>query len=391
MNRYCLLMMLVCLCPGVAGQETRDPSTSSLFVKWQDPQSGVESYVLKAHVAPLQLSFYFTNISYTHDGRYYWFYCANPPSQGRTLGCIDFARDTIYTFPDTRFEDATPLIDLDSGEAYWFAGRSLYKKKPDPETLPVLINRLNYGKGTYSVRPSTHLTFNAAKTSVNIDSHDGNKWTIGELPLDGSPFIKWQEFDVCYNHGQFSPVDPELQLIAQDHWRDGNTGEQIWYQNRIWLIRKGQEAFPIYPDSEPQVKQHTHEWWAADGSRIYYVDYDNGTEYYDLNSNEKVNVWENGTCHSHCDKTGTYFAGDIGTYTWETGCKLAFFNTRTQKEINIVSDFPIGYAKRGAPYHADPHPQFCLDDKYICYTTTVLGIQTVAFVEVEQLIHLTKE
>ncbi len=387
--KYILVFIFGIKALGIYAQPYFDPSTSSLFKKWKDPQSGVESFVLEKHVAPLQLSFYFTNISYTDDGRYYWFYAAYPPSLGRVLGCIDFKTDEIYVFPETRFEDATPVVDLKSGEVYWFSGRTLYKKQPGDRGRITVVNKLNYGNGRYSVRPATHLTFNATKTAVNIDSHDGNQWTVGELPLDGSPFIKWQEFDVCYNHGQFSPVDTSLQLIAQDHWRDGNTGQRIWYKNRIWLIRKGKKAYSIYPDSYKQVTQHTHEWWSSDGSRIYYVDYDNGTEYFDLKTKKRVSVWKNGTCHSHCDKTGSYFVGDIGTYTWEKGCRLAFYNAHTGKEINIVSDFPIGYSKRGAPYHADPHPQFCLNDKYICYTTTVLGIQTVAFVPVQELIRLT--
>jgi hypothetical protein len=43
--------------------------------------------------------------------------------------------------------------------------------------------------------------------------------------VDGSPFELWQEFDRCYNHGRFSPPDPDLMLIAQDWWNDPVTGE----------------------------------------------------------------------------------------------------------------------------------------------------------------------
>lgn len=382
----------VCIPLTSHAENMTDPSTSSLFEKWKDPDSGVESYILKKHIAPLQLSFYFTNTSYTNDGRYYWFYCVFPPSLGRFLGCLDFQTNQLHYFPETEFNDASPMVDLSTGEAYWISNKGLYKKEPGENGVLTQVNTIDIVKGRYSVRTATHLTFNAAKTSVNIDAHCGSEWITGEFPLDGSPFIPWEKFGVCYNHAQFSPVDSDLQLIAQDHWRDPYTGFQIPYKNRIWLIRKGEKAYPVYDDSYKQVGRHCHEWWSADGKRIYYVDYDLGTEYYEIATGKRVNVWPNGTCHSHCDKTGAYFVGDIGTYTWDKGCKVAFYNSETGKEIDIVSNLPVGqFGKRADPYHADPHPQFCFHDKYICYTTTVAGLQTVAFVAVEQLIRKTSE
>jgi hypothetical protein len=385
-------------------QQVLNPTTSSLFVSWKDSISGVESFVLSKHTAPLQLSFYFTNTSYSNDGRYYWFYCAFPPSLSRILGCIDFLTDEITCFPETQFDDASPMVDLSSGEIYWIGGigttgsgrltapPALYKKAPGSKSPLIKVNSLNLGLKQF-VRTTTHLTFNATKTSVNIDTQYGNEWLVGELPLDGTPFQLWQKFDVIYDHGQFNPVDPDLQLITQEHYVDPLTGKITSYKNRMWLIRKGEEAKPIYEDTYRRVAQHAHEWWSANGKRVYYVDYGLGTEYYDLETKERVNVWPHGTCHSHCDASERYFVGDIGTYKWDTGgCKVVFYNKETGKEINIASNLPVGqYGKRAAPYHADPHPQFCFGDKYICYTTTVLGQQTVAFVPVEQLIRLTSK
>jgi len=66
----------------------------------------------------------------------------------------------------------------------------------------------------------------------------------------------------------------------------------------------------------------------------------------------------------------------------------AFFNIKTGREINIVSDLPPLNYPRSA-YHVHPHPQFCLNDRYICYTTNALGTVDVALVSVDELVERT--
>lgn len=185
----------------------------------------------------------------------------------------------------------------------------------------------------------------------------------------------------------FSPVDPDLQLLAQDWWHDPVTGERHDYEDRLWLIRRGEEATPVFP-GDPSGRR-SHEWWQADGSHIWYVDYDHGTEKVHVASGERMSVWPDGTCHSYCDRSGTYVVGDIGTYSWtQTGCRVAFYNTITGRHIDIASALPEPSGGRRR-YHVDPHPRFCLDDQYICYTTTVLGRADVALVPVKDLIAAT--
>jgi hypothetical protein len=69
---------------------------------------------------------------------------------------------------------------------------------------------------------------------------------------------------------------------------------------------------------------------------------------------------------------------------------VTFSNTETGREVDIVSvgcmPEPEGGRRR---YHVDPHPRFCADDRYICYTTTVQGRADVAIVPVAELIALT--
>ncbi|MCU6707933.1 oligogalacturonate lyase family protein [Paenibacillus sp. J5C_2022] len=373
--------------------ETDSPiKKSAMFTKWIDPVSGVESWILTARTAPYQSSFYFTNESMTRDGRYLWFYCAFPPSgsshYGRLLGVADLQEDTIRHFPETAFLDASPLIDLDSGEAYWCTGLDIWRRGPEEKDEAALVHSFpeELAKRRRPARIATHLTFSADRRSLSVDAEFGEQWFCGEAPLDGSPIAIWQSFDRCYNHGQFSPTDPDLQLIAQDSWIDQNSGHQGWLDNRMWLIRRGEEARPIRADGS---SGQAHEWWGADGKHVWYVDYKHGTEKVNIETGERKIVWKSGTCHSHCDRSGQYVAGDIGPYTWKDGCRVAFYNTLTSREINIVSNLPEPPLGRGR-YHTDPHPQFCLNDEWICYTTTVLGAPTVALVETKHLLDQTQ-
>ena len=360
-----------------------------LFTPWTDPQSGIVSYLLQASIAPHQQSFYFVNSSMATGGRHVWFYTAFPPSANHTLGVADLETGEMHHFPETQFSDGSPLIDPETGEIYWVSGLDIWKRSPDPAASPVRINSFpeDLAKRRIPRRIATHLTLSADRRVVNIDAQIGNEWFVGAAPLDGSPVEIWQQFDRCYNHAQFSPTDPDLLLMAQDWWIDANTGEHHKYVDRLWTIRRGEEARPLVPDAPSG--RRSHEWWQADGSHVWYVDYDLGTEKLELATGKRTNVWPGGTCHSYCDATGTLIAGDIGTYSWgRTGCRVAFFNTTTGREISIASDLPEPVPGR-MPYHLDPHPRFCLDDQYICYTTTVRGHADLAVVPVASLVEAT--
>lgn len=369
------------------------PETSRLFEAWTDPQSGVTSYLLNERVAPLQLSFYFTNPSFSTDGRTYWFYCAHPPAgaaqNGRTLGCIDFESDSLHWFPETQFFDASPGVDPASGTVYWCTRDAVWRRSPDPAATAEHVNDfpedLSLGRLTH--RLATHLTFNATGTELCIDAQIGNDFFVGAMPIDGGKFELWQQFKRCYNHGQFSPTDPDLMLIAQDYWLHPLTGERFGYDNRMWLIRRGEQATPIFPES-PHVG---HEWWAADGQSVWYVEYARGTARVDVAGGEATMVWPGGRWHSHSDKTDRYLVGDNhlrDEHRQPTGAKVSFYNIETGREVDLVSVMPIPDPYYGW-YHVHPHPQFSLDDRYIVYTTTVRGTVDVAMTPVADLIAAT--
>ncbi|HSI83246.1 MAG: hypothetical protein ACAI35_12950 [Candidatus Methylacidiphilales bacterium] len=393
-----------CTDTSISGCASRAPNhtgasrifTSRLLEKWTDPVSGVESYLLSSQrVAPLQQSFYFVNPSLTHDGRYYWFYCGFPPAgnanQGRSLAVVDFHQGEIHHFPETGFSDASPLVDPDTGECYWCTGVEIYKRRPEPDAAPVLVNRLpdEIVRNRRPWRLATHLTFSADRKAVNLDVEIGSEWYIGHAPLNGSRFQLWQRMERCYNHAQYSPADPDLQLIAQDSSVHPITGESENYPNRMWLIRRGTEAKPLYPEpignGLDARAMHGHEWWGRDGRHVWYIHYGQGVERYSLEKKTLELVWPYDTLsHAHSNAEENCLVAD-SVPSDPSKHKVLFRNLQTGCEVAIVSLLPpVDPALRR--YHVHPHPQFCMNDELIAYTTTVRGVVDVAFVSVAHLL-----
>lgn len=364
---------------------------SPLFSRWTDPVSGVDSFILSQNTAPFQQSFYYTNPSFTNDGRYLWFYCAYPPSgnanQGRSLAVADIQEGEIRVFPETQFLDASPGVDLETGDVYWCIGSEIWKRGPQPSQTAKLVNQLppEIVRNRRPWRIATHLTFSADRKSLNIDAEIGRQWFVGHAPLDGSEIVIWQEFDRAYNHGQFSPVDPDLQLINQDSAVDPITGDCPPYENRMWLIRRGEKAVPIFPTGP----KHGHEWWSANGQHVWYVHYNRGVERVNIAKPEPELIWASDVVsHAHVDATERYMVADCVPGK-DTGIgKVIFYNIETGREVSIVSDMPYP-SEALRRYHVHPHPQFCRQDEYICYTTLVRGRVEVALVSVADLISRT--
>jgi hypothetical protein len=390
-------------------QSQTDFLQSGLFTEWHDPETGVVSYILTKRVAPLQQSFYFLSPSITDDGRYYWFYCAFPPSgsdyHGRTLAVADLLTGQIIHHPNTQFLEASPLVDRRTGDVYWCNPVGIWKLAPHAGAEAVLVNRFTPEfVGQQDVRRyATHLTFSADGTALNIDAEVGHKFYIGSAPLDGGEIEIWQEMDHCYKHGQWNPVDPDLMLIAQDHWVDRKTWTPNSYGNRLWLIRRGEQAESIYSapiaaDAGKQVAAHEqdrrtrlgHEWWSADGQYILYAHYGHGVERIALGASEPERIWNiDNLWHAHADASVRFLVCDNTPFSGSSDWRVTFYDSHLGRELSIVSRMPElqGGALR---YHIHPHPHFCLGDSLICYTTTVLGQPDVAFTRVNDLEDLIK-
>ncbi|GHC01649.1 hypothetical protein [Cerasicoccus arenae] len=388
---------------------------SPLLQPWKDPQSGVVSYLLANNAAPLQQSFYYVNPSFSRDGRYLWIYCAFPPgglaNSGRTLAVADFADGEIRHFPETDFLDASPMVDFDTGEAYWCTGPEIWKRGPGRNDPCHFVNALpnDLVKNRRPWRIATHLTISADRRCLNLDSTLGRETHIGAAPLNGDPVEIWETMHAGFNHGQFSPVDSDLQLIAQDSYVDPVTGEIPPVNNRMWLIRRGEKARPIYANTAGGEKvvaldvhrglpsrevddgpgMHGHEWWGGDGSKVWFIHYGHGVKFVEWQTGHEELVWSfDGVSHAHSNTAGSLIVADALPPDRPDYSKVAFLNRATGRTVEILSYVPR-LAARINRYHIHPHPQFCLDDQMICYTTTVNGRVSVALTPVETLIEAT--
>jgi hypothetical protein len=369
---------------------------SPLFVSWKDPVSGVESFLLDRRAAPLQQSFYFTIDSFACGGRYLWFYGAFPPGAdayyGRQLAVADLEEGEVRLYPETQFTDASPGVDLETGEAYWTTALGLYKRGPRPEDAVVQVNTFpaELARNRRPLRIATHLTRSADGKSFAIDATLGRDWFLGDMPVNGEPFRLWQKLDRGYNHAQFSPVDPDLILVAQDGWHDCATGEKCEAEDRIWLIRRGGEAYSLFPDSPSNVRGH--EWWGADGRHVWYIHYGQGVARVPTEGGEAEIVWPfEKVSHAHVDAAEKYIVGDAVPHDLSES-RVAFLNRETDQAVDIVSHLPYPepvMSSWKSKYHVHPHPRFCLEDRYIVYTTTVRGVVDVAVTPVASLIERT--
>jgi hypothetical protein len=156
------------------------------------------------------------------------------------------------------------------------------------------------------------------------------------LREDGS--TDWEAALCCYEYA-FTVMHPCATQYGKRHD----------YTNRIWLLKRNGDLRPLLGDGT----SIAHEWWDSDGQHVWYVDYNQGT------------------------------------YSWkETGCSVEFFNMNTGKEAVIAGNLPLPPYPRPR-YHLDPHPQFCAEDRFVVYTTTVRGRVDVAVVKTADLIAAT--
>ncbi|MEX0774544.1 MAG: hypothetical protein WD042_02395 [Phycisphaeraceae bacterium] len=375
------------------------PEDSSLFTPWRCPASGIESLILTERPAPVQKTFYFTNRSFTEDGKYLWVMCLYPPEGGRyatpVLGVVDFTRDQMRV--DHRMQcksgtfaeaGSTPMVHLTTGDAYWFNELDLWKRGPLAEDRFVRLNSLpkELARGRRPERIVSHLTLSADGGTVNIDARFDGQTYVGDLPLDGSPFRLWQTLDGFYDHSQFSPIDPDVQMLAHEYWKDHKDFDGQRPYHRLWLIRRGQQAQPIL--KEP-VSHSGHEWWDPDGRHIWYVHYGVGVKRVNLATREEENRWPGHLSHAYSDRTGRYLVADMMSDPVVSDCHVAFRDTHTGKEVEIVNRPPLA-AHLTQCAHLHPHPQFCCNDQYICYTTTVHDRVDLALVRTADLIERTR-
>jgi len=356
------------------------PDLSKFFTPYKDPESGVTSWLLTKKVAPVQQGFYFVNSSLSKDNRYLWFYCAFPPAGshriGRTLGVIDFQKQTINHYPETAFINCSPLICDETGGIYWATTKCVCYRGPNPKDPVDIIAALPEDLfGERFVRQvATHFTPSPDGRELFFDAQSGDGFFAGTVNIKSGTLHVWQRFDRLYDHGQFCPIDNDLALLAQENMIDPLTGEKTKYDDRLWLIKRDGAFKPVFP----QKTRVTHEWWDTDGRHVYAINNSpqfEGPAIFRVNPHTAIvqNIWPGQYWHAHDFDHGRLLVADRHHLTgFYRGCpsSVYFIDTENKKEVTIVSLNPEHHSA-GSVYHIDPHPRFSPDGTMVVFTATV--------------------
>lgn len=363
------------------------------FERWEDPESGIVSYLLKERVAPIQQTFYFTNSSVSRDENWLWFYAGFPPNRQQMLGCVslDPDRPSIRCFPQAGFVPASPMVAPDGDAAYFCMGNSVYKITLDGKVDVVCTLRRDYVRYRHLGRLATHLTLSADGKYFLLDGDLGNFWWIGIGDIATGEIKVLKEFCSHHDHAQFSPTDPDLFLIPEDHWNDKITGQRFHIDHRLWLMNVQQTRYEPVSGSDwyGHNSNVTHEWWSKDG-RVCWVDYSRGAFECDAYTLKQTHVWKRSLCHAHCSSDRRYWCADENPYKWATQpVQIIHYDRQTGREQAIVTAMPQPivaenlyrleppYCSRDT-YHLDPHPHFSPRDNWVVYTSMARGQVDVA-------------
>lgn len=381
----------------------KTPQTSKLFKRVTDPVSGVPYYVLNTRHTVYQQGFYFVNNSMSRDGRYLWFYAVPNPvysDMHRNLGYVDFLTDEVVICYDALFDSVTPYVDPDTGDVYYTRDKSIYVREPRKDALARWLCTVNIPGYIFTL--ATHLTRTSDKNHFFLDVRRDEFGSIqGIVDVRTGKFTEWTRTEHNMNHGQINPKDDSVALCAYDSWSRYTNGEKVRiprtedgiYQ-RLWTVTADGTS-TMHPARDNYA---THEWWSADGKKIYYVN-DLGIQRLDLTNGEHICIHECFPWHAHTTADEKYYVFDekvLDRYDgqWFRGCpaRVRFYNKETDKEITVVTEMPEnGYTpKKQNYYHIDPHPRFTENEKYVVFSTTELGGCDLAIADVEELAELTK-
>lgn len=358
------------------------------FSRWDDPETGVPSYVLSTHLAPLQKAFYFQTPSIKAASEYLWFRALTPPGDAWVLGvvCLDPANPDIRLFPGAQIA-GNPWVEVDGTSCVVPVGDGLYRFHPDGSHEEIFRFPEDVRQNRYLFELTTTLDVTCDLKKYVLSSRVGSRWIIGTVDRASGDYTRVDEFSTAHIHAFCSPVDPNLICVNQNHWLDPITGLKSSMNVRMWFLTlDGARYEPVYGDlCFNRNAMGCHEWFGPDGS-LYWCDYREGIWKSSTGQNRTRELfWDRPSWHGQTDPvSGRYLTADVRPYTWDP-CQVFLYDSTLKKDIAIASDLPrLAVPRRDwRAWHMDPHPCFSEDAAYITYTTTVFDALSVAVCPVQ--------
>ncbi len=358
------------------------PEASPLFTPYRDP-GGQTFYILTRRAAPQQQAFYFVNDSCSPDGRYLWLYASFPPAGGmeqHSLAVADLLENEVRVFHDAQFWAASPLLERGTDCALYTWENAIYRRSPRAGEPAEELLRVPARGLCQAI--STHLTCSPDGRELFLDRRMGNRrFDFGSVNLETGVYTPWREADFYFKHGQFNPVDGDLALVAKDFWVDLETGERQpiptvdGVYERLWVCTRGGRMTRYAPLGG----YATHEWWGAGGECFYYCSPE-GIARQAVSGGAPERVHACRPWHAFSSRDESRFVYDQvcpapgETFYRGVASSVRLFDARTGEDRVICTLNPsLCSPERPNNYHIDPHPRFIMNDRYVVFTTTVLG------------------
>ena len=190
------------------------------------------------------------------------------------------------------------------------------------------------------------------------------------------------------NHLQFSPADPALLMYCH---------EGSWQQvDRIWTIRTDGTGNQLIHQRRMEMEIAGHEWWSADGRKIYYqLHFPRGGRVsfiasYDVTTTARE--WleygpDQSSIHDNSSPDDSLFCGDGDPASpWIFLFRPVRVTDRGTIGENLIkggyleSEKLVNMSKHN--YRLEPNPSFTPDMKYVIFRSNMLGPDYAFAVEI---------
>ena len=284
--------------PAAAALLAESLEAHPLFQAWDDPVSGMRSWILTGAGATQRQVWYFVSPCIDLAAGRLWYHASYPPAEGKHLGVVSLDPDQpwLREFPAAGMDSAEPWLEPDGMHALVGMDDGIYRCSDDGElTLAARLDPdllLTGGPGVgakpgrYALqRLASHLTvrpdgrvpldcvIGTTSVLVDCDLATGDCELLHRFERSssaGGASVDDQALGLNHghwDHAQASPVDSDLTLIAQDWDRDLATGAVKPFRERLWIHDRADGSLTyLTPGQVGEFpRAMAHEWWTADG------------------------------------------------------------------------------------------------------------------------------